>query len=61
MYLCIYIATHLHMVYLDWLQGVLENNLRCAWKWGSSELRDPLQGRDRVSLEMHMEAVIKQN
>ena len=25
MYLCIYIATHLHMVYLDWLQVVLES------------------------------------
>jgi hypothetical protein len=23
MYLCIYIATHLQMVYLDWLQAVL--------------------------------------
>jgi len=28
MYLCIYIATHLHTVYLDWLQAVLESNLR---------------------------------
>jgi hypothetical protein len=25
---CIYIATHLHRV--DWQQGVLESNLRCA-------------------------------
>jgi len=30
MYLCIYIATHLHMVNLDWLQAVLESNLRRA-------------------------------
>jgi len=30
MYLCIYIATHLHTVYLDWLQAVLERNSRCA-------------------------------
>jgi hypothetical protein len=30
MYLCIYIATHLHTVYLDWLQAVLESNSRCA-------------------------------
>jgi len=30
MYLCIYIATHPHTVYLDWLQAVLESNLRCA-------------------------------
>ena len=26
MYLCIYIATHLHTVYLDWLQAVVESN-----------------------------------
>ena len=30
MYLCIYIATHLHTLYLDWLQAVLESNSRCA-------------------------------
>jgi hypothetical protein len=29
-HLCIYIATHLHTVYLDWLQVVLESNSRCA-------------------------------
>jgi len=29
-YLCTYIATHLHTVYLDWLQAVLESNSRCA-------------------------------
>ena len=29
-HLCIYIATHLHTVYLDCLQAVLESNLRCA-------------------------------
>jgi len=27
MYLCIYIATHLHAVYLDWLQAVLESSV----------------------------------
>jgi len=53
MYLCIYIATHLHKIYLDWLQAVLGSNSRCPWKWRSSELRDTLRGRDRVSLEMH--------
>jgi len=31
MYLCIYIATHQHTLYLDWLQAVLESNSRCAW------------------------------
>jgi len=30
MYLCIYIVTHLHTIYLDWLQVVLESNSRCA-------------------------------
>jgi len=30
MYLCIYIATHLHTVYLHWLQAVLESNWRCT-------------------------------
>ena len=29
-HLCIYIATNLHTVYLDWLQAVCESNLRCA-------------------------------
>jgi len=28
--LCIYIATHLHTVYLDWLHAVLESNSRCT-------------------------------
>jgi len=30
MYLCIYIVTHLHTIYLEWLQVVLESNSRCA-------------------------------
>jgi len=29
-YLCIYIATHLHTLYLDWLQAVLVSDSRCA-------------------------------
>ena len=52
MYLCIYIATYLDTVYLDWQHAVIVCNMRCAWKWRSSELRDTLQGRDWVSLEM---------
>jgi len=59
MYQCINIATHLHTVYLDWLQAVLERNSRCAWKWWSSELRDTLWGRERDTSEMHLEAVIE--
>jgi len=61
MYLCIYIATHLHTLDLDWLQSVLESNSRGAWKWRSSELRDILRGRDRASLEMHLEAAIERD
>ena len=53
-YLCIYITTHLHTVYLDWLQAVLESNSRCAWKGQSSELSDSLRGHDRASLEMQL-------
>jgi len=30
MYLRIYIANHLHTLYLDWLQAVLESNSRCT-------------------------------
>jgi len=59
MYLCIYIATCLHTVYLDWLQAVLESNSRCAWKWRLSDVRDALGGRDRASLEMQLEIEIE--
>jgi len=58
-YLYIYIATHLHTGYLDWLQAVLESNSRCAWRWQWSELRDTLGGGYCVNLEMHLEAVIE--
>ena len=30
MYLCIYIATYLHTVYLDWQHAVIESNSRCT-------------------------------
>jgi len=86
MYLCIYIATYLHTVYLDWQHAVIVSNSRCAWRWRSSErppplplycrtpavthqrctwrpwqseFGDALRGRDRASLEMHLEAEIK--
>ena len=57
-HLCIYIATHLHTVYLDRLQVVVESNSRCGWRCASSELRDTLGGRDRAGLEKHWEGVI---
>jgi len=59
MYLCIYIATHLDTVYLDWLQAVLESSWRCAWQWRLGELRVTLWGRDRASLEIHLQALIE--
>jgi len=60
MYLCIYIATHLHTEYQDWLQAVLQSNARSDWRYQSSELRDALGGGDQASLEIHMEAMIVQ-
>jgi len=59
MYLCIYIATHLNKIYMDWLQAGLKSNSSCAWKWQSSEPRDTLWGRDRASLEIHLDAVVE--
>jgi len=59
MYLCIYIATYLHTVYLDWQHAVIESNSRCSWTWRLSELRDTLRGHDWVSLEMQLETEIE--
>jgi len=56
--LLIFTATHLHTVYVDWPQAVLESNLRCSWKWWLSEHRETLRGRDRASVDMHLEAMI---
>jgi len=40
-------------------EAVIE--LVCRWNWRPtlSELRDPLGGRDRASLQLHFEAVIE--
>ena len=38
-----------------YLEAVIERGLRCTWSLRSSELRDSLGGRDRASLEMHLE------
>ena len=59
MYLCIYIATHLHTVYVDWLQAVLESNSRSTWNWALSKLRDTLWGCDWACLEMQLETKIE--
>jgi len=59
MYLCIYIAAHLHMVYLDWLKVVLKRNLRCAWRWWSSGLSDAVGGRGQAGLVIHFEGMVE--
>jgi len=59
MYLCIYIATNLHTIYLDWQHAVIVSNSRCSWGWRSSELRDTLRGRDQASLETQLETKIE--
>jgi hypothetical protein len=57
MYLCIYIAIYLQTIYLNWLQMVLRRKLWWTWIYQLSELRDELGDVDRVSLEMHLEAM----
>jgi len=59
-HLCIYTATQLHTVYLEWLQVLRESNSRCACKWQSSELTDTFWDRDQASAEMELEAMIVQ-
>ena len=75
MYLCIYIATYLHTVYLDWQHAVIVSNSRCDRRWRSeavlerverctrrprsSQLRDALGGQVRVNSEMHLETEIE--
>jgi hypothetical protein len=59
MYRCINIATNLHTVYLGWQHSVIKKNSRNTGRWRSSELRGTLPGRDRATLKMHLEAVIK--
>ena len=54
MYPCIYIATHLHTVYLECVQAGLGSNWRCGWKRRSSEFGDTL---DRANLEAIIERV----
>jgi len=41
------------------LEAMIEQVWRCISRPRLSELRDALGGRDRASLEMHFEAVIK--
>jgi len=41
------------------LGDVIERVCRCTWRPQLSECGDIFGGRDRASLEMHLEAVIK--
>lgn len=50
---------HVHIVYLYWLEAMLESNLRRGWKSQASELRDTLYGRDWQMFQMHLEAMIE--
>jgi len=40
-------------------EAVIERGWRCNWRPRLSELRDALGGRDRASLDMHLEAEIE--
>jgi hypothetical protein len=42
-------------------EAVIKRDWGCTWRPRLSELRDALGGRDRVSLEMYLEAEIKLN
>jgi len=75
MYVCIYIATHLHMLYLDWLRSaeyilpvtlstsvtpVSPYNRRRSLKiYLIERVWDALGDRDWVNSEMHLEAVME--
>ena len=69
-YLCNYIATHLHTLYLDWLQAVLDDQfevcLKMTIEWTqrytprtwSSDFGYSVGGGNWADLEIHLEAVI---
>jgi len=40
-------------------EAVIERVWRCTWRSRLSALRDALGGRDRASLEMHLEAEVE--
>ena len=59
MYLCIYIATYLHTVYLDWQQAVIVLRYPCISVHPLSLIHDALRGCDCASWELHLEAEIE--
>ena len=50
-HLWIYIAIHLQMAYLDWLQAPNGINSRCTWRWKLSQLWHTLWCIECVNLE----------
>jgi hypothetical protein len=42
-----------------YFEAVIKRVWRCNWRQRLSELRDTLGGRDRASLEIHLEADIE--
>jgi hypothetical protein len=42
-----------------YFEAVIKLVWRCTWRPRSSELKDALGGRDRSSLEMHLEAEVE--
>jgi len=59
MYLCIYIATYLHTVYLDWQHAVIVLHYPCISVHLPSLINDVLRGCDWASWELHLEAEIE--
>ena len=54
------VSPYSHRRYLTiYLEAVIELVWRCTWRPRLGELRDALGSRDRVSLEMHLEAEIE--
>ena len=45
----------------DTLGAVIEQVWRCIWRQRSSGLRDAFVGRDRSSLEMHLQTMIERD
>jgi len=54
-----YIATHLHKVYMDWMQVVLESNWRLACRRQPCELRGTVRCHYGMNLQMHLEAILE--
>jgi len=59
-HLCIYVSIKLPIYNSEiHSKAVIERVWRCNWRSRLSKLTDALGGRDRVSLEMHLEAEVE--